>query len=469
MIRVRPVADQLGGRRQFAGYLLLVVVPLGVVAVVLANARGESAAGAAAGEPIDFTYRLVLASVAIVLGAHLCGALAGKLGQPRVVGQMLCGVLLGPPVLGAFAPAVRDWLLPPQVLGSLTVLAQLGVVFFMFLVGLELPIGTLRRTGRAALTIGHAGVSLPFLGGVVLALTLLATQRPATAGWLPFVLFCGLAMSITAVPVLAMILTERRLLKSDTGVLAMAAAGIGDVTAWGVLALVLALSRHHDGAAAVVRTLGLTAVFVLVMLLIVRPLLARLLAKAGPGTGTAVAVSLLALVLFCAWFTTQIGVHAVFGALLAGVVVPRDNQLVTSFADRIGGVTHWLLLPLFFASVGLALAPGAFGSGAFWLTTLVVVVVASATKIVGSIAAARLTGLGRREATGLGVLMNCRGLTEIIVLQIGLSAGLIGRGLFTTLVVLALVTTVVVGPLLKALGIGGEARLELVPELDRAA
>ncbi|HEY3478958.1 MAG TPA: cation:proton antiporter, partial [Streptomyces sp.] len=212
MIPVRPGANRRGGRRQLAGYLLLVVVPLGVVAVVLANAGGGSGGGTATAEPVDFTYRLVLASVVIVLGAQLCGALAGRLGQPRVVGQMLCGVLLGPPVLGALAPGVRDWLLPAQVLSSLNVLAQLGVVFFMFLVGLELPIGTLRRTGRAALTIGHAGVSLPFLGGVVLALTQLVTQRPATADRLPFVLFCGLAMSITAVPVLAMILTERRLL-----------------------------------------------------------------------------------------------------------------------------------------------------------------------------------------------------------------------------------------------------------------
>lgn len=467
MIPVRPAAHRRGGRRQLTGYLLLVAVPLGVVAVVLANARGGSGAGAAGGPGPDFTYRLIFAGVVIVLGAQLCGAIAGKLGQPRVVGQTLCGVLLGPPVLGVFAPAVRDWLLPEQVLSSLNVLSQLGVVFFMFLVGLELPVGTLRRTGRAALTIGHAGVSLPFLGGVVLALTLLATQRPATADWLPFVLFCGLAMSVTAVPVLAMILTERRLPKSGGGVLAMAAAGIGDVTAWCALALVLVLSRHHDGAAAIAGTLGLTVAFTAVMLLVVRPLPARLLAKARPGAG--VAVSLLALVLFAAWFTTQIGVHAVFGALLAGVVVPRDNDLVTSFADRIGGVTHWLLLPLFFASVGLSLAPGAFGSGAFWLTTVVVVLVASATKIAGSIAGARLAGLGAREAAGLGVLMNCRGFTEVIVLQIGLSAGLIGRGLFTTLVVMALVTTVVVGPLLPALEIGRARRPALVPELDRAA
>lgn len=455
------------GWRHLAGYLVLVVVPLGLVALVLVNANGSAAPGVAGGGPgVDFTYRLILASAVIVLLAQACGALVSRAGQPRVVGQMLSGVLLGPPVLGAVTPGVRTWLLPPEVLSSLGVLAQLGVVFFMFLVGLELPIGTLRRNGRSALTVGHASIGLPFLGGAVLALTMLADARPADGDRLPFILFCGLAMSITAVPVLAMILSERGLLTSNTGVLAMAGAGIGDVTAWCVLALVLALSQHHSGGAAVLGTVAYVVVFAVVLLVVVRPLLARLLARADGrlAPSTTVAVPLLALLLFSAWFTTEIGVHAVFGALLTGIVMPRDNRLVAGFADRLGGVTHWLLLPLFFASVGLSLAPGAFGSGTFWLTTAVVIAVASVTKIVGSVAAAQFVGLDWREATGLGVMMSCRGLTEIIVLQIGLSAGLIGRSLFTTMVMMAVVTTVVVGPLLKALGMG---RVR-TPELDAA-
>ncbi|MGQ0842311.1 cation:proton antiporter [Actinokineospora sp.] len=444
-------------RRHLAIYLLLVVVPVGLTLVGLSGvpSGGEPAPDAGAGGT-DTSYKLILTIAVVTALAHGAGLLAARLGQPRVVGQMLSGLLLGPPVLGALAPAAREWLIPEQIVGSLGILAQLGVIFFMFLVGLDLPMSTLRRSGRAALTIGHAGVTLPFLCGVALGHTLLADLRPDGVDQQTYALFCGLAMSITAVPVLAKILAERGLLTGRTGVLGIASAGIGDVTAWCVLALVLAMGRRADGVAAIALTVGLVAVFGLVMVLVVRPALARLLAR--PGRRETVAVGLLLLVLLSAWSTHEMGVHAVFGAFLAGVVMPRGVPAVGGFALRLDGVTHWLLLPLFFASVGLRLSPDALDSGRAWLTAGVVVVVAMAAKFAATVAAARGLGIPWRESMGLGVMMNCRGLTEIIILDIGVSAGLITGELFTIMVLMALVTTMVTGPLLSALRLGAAER-----------
>ncbi|GAA5076531.1 cation:proton antiporter [Nocardia iowensis] len=453
MTQLAHRSDSRSWARAAASYLGLVIVPIALAAIAF---QVWGASGSHDPLPVDSTvtdthrlYRLLLAAAVIVLLAHALGAVAASLGQPKVIGEMVAGILLGPTVFGAAAPYAQQWLFPAVIVPSLDVLAQFGVIFFMFLVGLELPLDSLRHSSRSAVVIGHAGIAIPFLSGAVLGLTLLEPYRPATVDAVPFVLFCGLALSITAFPVLARILTERDLQRTRVGALGLACAGVGDITAWCLLTLVIVQVRNGSPTA-VVRTVLLTVAFGLVLVFVVRPLLARLLGKAR--AGSVASMVLLVGILVSALGTEWIGVHAIFGAFLAGAVMPRSSPVVRGFADRLEGLTMWLMLPLFFATVGLKTSLGGVSDSGAWLLCLVLVVVAMASKVLSTVGAGRLLGIERRESWILGVLMNCRGLTELVVLDIGLSLGLIGPELFGLLVLMALVTTGVTGPLLSRLG-----------------
>ncbi|MBM3779250.1 MAG: cation:proton antiporter [Acidimicrobiia bacterium] len=391
---------------------------------------------------------VLLTLAAVILLGRLLGRLLAGAGQPPVIGDVVAGVLLGPSLLGRLAPGFSSWLLPADAVSHLELLAHLGIVLYMFVVGLDLRMDALRGRTRSVLAISHAGIVVPFAAGVALAAALFPRYAGSAVDLPGFAMFMGVAMSITAFPILARILADTGLSHTRLGAMALTSAAAGDVTAWCLLAL--AVGTAHASIDAALWTIVLAAAFVLVMLVVVRPLIRRLLARlddaAAPQSGVAAAV---AGALLAALATEAIGVHAAFGAFLAGAVVPVNSRLAATLRNLLEPPVSLLLLPAFFALVGLrtdlvvAAAPGHAG------VAVVIIVLATVSKAGATYAAARMTGLGTREAAALGVLMNTRGLMEIVVLELGLSLGVISPTLFTLMVVMAMVTTLGTVPLLR--------------------
>ncbi|MEU1103930.1 cation:proton antiporter [Streptomyces tibetensis] len=391
----------------------------------------------------------LLVAVPVVIGVCRIGALLfRRIGQPSVIGEITLGILLGPSLLGWISPAAQHWLFPAEVLPHLMVLGNLGLLAFMFLVGLELDLSALRGHSRAAVTVSYVGIALPLLLGALLALGMYGPFAPAGVDRLPFVLFVAVAMSITAFPVLARILTDRGLYTTPLGSLAMACAAVDDVSAWCLLALVAAVSTSGSMEQAAI-TAAWSLLFVACMMYLVRPVLARLTRQAGKVAESSVLVFVFAGLCLSAFVTDGIGIHALFGAFLFGVVVPRGSRVVELSAARLRAFTVPVLLPLFFVSTGLRTDVSLLtGDAAQWLWAGAVLAVALFGKFGGSTAAARLSGQSWRDAMSLGALMNCRGLTELVVLNLGLELGVIGPDLFTILVLMALITTAMTSPAL---------------------
>ena len=436
--------------RYLLGYLIFVLAPTATAVVVL-HVVGQDSGGSvprstdiAPLPPVDnLLSRALLACVLLMAVAHVGGLIAARLGQPRVIGELSAGFFVGPTALGALAPDLYAALFPAGLVPVLETLAQIGVVLFMFLVGLEVP--HLRGTGKAAALLGGSGIAVCFLAGLLTALAWPVAGRPAGVPTATFVMFIGVVLAVTAFPVLARIIRDRGLSGTSVGALAMATAGLTDVVVWSLLALVTA-GRGAPGLT-MARTVGLTAAFAAVMWFAVRPLLARLMSRYGDRPS--IRLGLLFLVLVSALITDLIGVHPIFGAFLAGLIVPRDRTPVVEFAHQIEGFTSWLLLPLFFATVGLRIDLGILGGDFGWV--LAMVGVATASKLVATALPSLLVGMSTRDAVGLGVMMNCRGLTELVVLKIGLTAGLLTPQLFAILVTMCLVTTALTGPVLSAM------------------
>lgn len=443
----RSAADPPAVRRRLLGYLLVALLPAGLALLVV---RSHADAGTTPGTPagsVDVLAAVLFAVTVVAAAAHLLGAVARRLGQPAVIGEMLAGIMLGPSLLGALLPRAADALFSPAVMPVLDGMAQVGVIFFMFLVGLELPTRLLRGAGSAALTIGHAAMAVPLLLGVLLALPLRQAFQPTGVSTETFILFVGVSVSVTAFPVLARILTDRGLHRTRTGGLGLGAAAVADVTCWCLLAVVLAASGR-DTPLAVTGTVAATAVFVAASLR-ARPLLARTLrAVERRGRSEVAMVLLVCLLLLSALATHLIGVHAIFGAFLLGVIAPRGSAVVEEFVRRTSGFTLWVLLPLFFAAVGLRTHIQSALDAAAVLPLLLILAVAIVGKIGGTALQARVQGCGWPDALSLGAMMNCRGLTELIVLDIGRSLGVIDESLFALLVVMTLVTTAMTAPLL---------------------
>ncbi|HEX4789175.1 MAG TPA: cation:proton antiporter [Actinospica sp.] len=445
-----------------AAYILTVLIP--VLAALLLVRYGtahplRAQTPGAVPPALSDQFGQVLKTGAVILAAAgLLGLAARAARQSVVVGEILAGLLLGPSVLGAVAPGVEHSLFPASLNPVLNDLAQLGVVFFMFHIGVELPLTMLRRVGSAAVSLGHAAIAVPFLLGTLLALGLRGRYQPADVRTVPFVLFVALSVSVTAFPVLARILSDRGMTGARLGTLALAAAGVGDATAWCALSLVVAEVRNGSPVG-VLRTVGEVLAFAAVLWFAVRPLLAwaaRELERRYSGSLPG-GVLIACFVLLCAVATNDFGVHPIFGAFLAGMVMPRSSRTVADFAVKSEGLTLWLLLPFFFTAVGLQTRlQSVFGATAAW-ALLAVLAVAVLGKVGGAYLAARAAGENRRDALGLGVMMNCRGLTELVVLDVGLSLGVISTALFSVLVVMTLLTTVATDPLLRLL------------RLDRAA
>lgn len=395
----------------------------------------------------------LLVQVAVVLAvARLVGALFRRFGQPQVVGEMAAGLLLGPSVLGWTLPAVSAALFPPESLPALSVLSQVGLLLFVFLVGVELEPAHLRGRGRTAVATSFASIAAPFALALGAAPFLYGPLAGEGVGFWPFALFLGAAMSVTAFPVLARILTERDLLGTRLGAVAIACAAVDDVSAWALLAAVTAVAKA-TGPGQLLVLLGGTAAFVAAMLFVVRPLLRRVEAlylTRGRLTNDLLALVLGGLLLAAA-ATEGLGVHALFGAFLFGAVLPKDRGLVHAITVRIESLTVVLFLPLFFAFTGLRTSVGLLDTPGLWVQALVVLGIAVVGKFAGSALAARATGLAWREASALGILMNTRGLMELVFVTIGLELGVISPALFAMMVLMALVTTFMTTPVLDRL------------------
>jgi Kef-type K+ transport system membrane component KefB len=439
-------------------YLAFVGLPLAALVVVLRRGQGLSAppTAATAASPASTgaapDLLLLLAQIVVVLGtAAVAGRIMRAARQPRVVGEMVAGLVLGPSVLGALLPGVSAILFPPASLGFFGALSQIGLLLFMFLVGLELDLRVLRERGHLAVLTSHASITAPFLLGTALALLLYPRLSHAAVSFTGFALFLGAAMSVTAFPVLARILAERGLVRTRLGAVALACAAVDDVTAWCILAVVVVIVRAASPTVPLWLTVGGTVAYGAFMITVGRRALLALTRRAtladasGQGLGAAVVL----LVLGSAWITERLGVHALFGAFLAGAVMPRDPRLVRDVRDRFGDLVVVLFLPLFFAFTGLRTRIDLIRGAELWGWCALIVVVAIAGKVGGSAVAARAGGMSWREATALGLLLNTRGLMELVILNVGLDIGVISPELFAMLVVMALATTLMTTPLLS--------------------
>ncbi len=392
----------------------------------------------------------MLQIVVIIITSRIIGYLFRLIRQPQVVGEMVAGIVLGPSVLGLLAPTVSAFIFPPESLKFLNTLSQFGLLLFMFIIGLELDPKLLKGRGHAAVLISHVSIILPFMLGTVLALYLYPLLSDNSVKFTAFALFIGASMSITAFPVLARILSEKNLIKTKVGAVTIACAAIDDVTAWSILALVVAVVRAETSGTPFWLTISGSIAFILIMIFLIRPIIAKLETyfryRGNRLTNDLLGIILL-LMLASAWVTEWLGIHALFGAFFMGAMMPRYKIFLKSIIEKLNDITIVLLLPIFFALTGLKTSIGLISGGSMWFYFGLILTAAVIGKLGGSTFAAKISSLSWRESAGLGILMNTRGLMELIILTIGLELGVISPALFAMMVMMALVTTFMTTPI----------------------
>ena len=420
-----------------------------------ASAPQSSTSGALPHADFALT-QVLLALIVIIIAARLLGAAFRRMNQPEVIGEMIAGILLGPSLLGHVAPGLSAELFPPAVMPFLSVIAQIGVILYMFLVGVELDTKLLRQQLGVSIAISQASIVAPFLLGSALALWLYPVLSTRGVPFTEFALFMGVALSVTAFPVLARILTDRQMQKSRIGAIALACAAAGDVMAWCLLAFVVSVARAKPGQLLI--TAGLTAGFIALIFIVAQPAFQWLAGRHSSAAHTKrdTIVIVCAALFLAALATERIGIHALFGAFLIGVAVPHDSLLADDVKKKLEDSVVLLILPVFFAVTGLRTEIGLVHGLRNWLICILIIAVASAGKFGGSFVAARLTGSDWRQAAALGILMNTRGLMELIVLNIGLDFGVLSPTLFAMLVLMAVTTTVATTPILQAVTSGAD-------------
>ena len=395
-------------------------------------------------------FKLVLQISVILALCRIVGTIFRKIGQPRVVGEMFAGILLGPSLLGWMAPGISAYLFPASSPGFLNALSQIGVVVFMFLVGLGINPQELKEHGHAAVLTSHVSITAPFVLAAFLALYLYPKLSDDSVAFTSFALFMGAAMSITAFPVLARILAERDLLGSRLGTVAIACAAVDDVTGWCILAYIVVLIRTAHSSTSIWVTIGGIVAFALIMIYGVSHLLRHfetVYRERGHLSENLLALMLL-LVLVSALCTEWLGIHLLFGSFLMGAIMPKEQRFVRYVLDRFETITVTLLLPLFFAFTGLRTDIGLVKGQEMWIYCGLIILVATVGKLGGSMVASWLSGMPVREAAGLGTLMNTRGLMELVILNIGLDIKVISPALFSMMVLMALFTTFMTTPVL---------------------
>jgi Kef-type K+ transport system membrane component KefB len=394
---------------------------------------------------------LLIQLILIVALARFFAAHSARLGQPAVVGEMIAGIVLGPSVAGALAPGLFAFVFPAGSMGALRILSQVGVILFMFVVGMELDLKQLRGQARTAVLVSHVSIVLPYFLGTFFSFFMYESFSTPGINFSSFALFMGVAMSMTAFPVLARILEERGLTKSHLGSMALTCAAVADVTAWTILVFVVAVVKSRNLGNCLI-AIGLLLLFVGVMLLAVRPLLQRLpVAQMGVSNGPTqnMVVTVLVVAFGAGLLTEVIGIHPLFGAFLAGVCMPQGSDFRLRVRDRLESFSAAFLLPLFFAFTGLRTQVGLLSDWQSVSVCLGLVAVATLGKLGGSMLAARWSGMDWHDSFALGALMNTRGLVELIVLNIGFDLGILSPKVFTMMVIMALVTTCMTGPLLS--------------------
>ena len=449
--------------RHYLPYFLLLVFFFGGVWLILAagvRLHPFAMEGGIASRQTSFTrvlwenfrtpLSILLTQIIVILTiAGLFRRLFRWIGQPPVMGEMIAGIVLGPSVLGLIYPEAMSFLFPATSLETLRLLSQIGVVLFMFIVGMELNVRHLRERGSAAVMISHASIIVPFLLGAALSLFLYRDLAPPGTSFNAFALFIGVAMSITAFPVLARILEDRGMSQTYLGGIAITCAAVDDVTAWCILALVIAVVKA-TGVGISVTTIVLTLVFAALMVLVVRPQLGRIIKDSDSQLHRRRLIPIvLAFVMACALITETIGIHALFGAFVAGVVMPPSTEFRIFLKDKLEAFSAYALLPLFFAFTGLRTQVGLLTGWHDWLLCAVIVLVAIAGKLGGTMLMSRWTGTNWSQSFAIGVLMNTRGLVELVVLNIGYDLGILSGRIFAMMVLMALVTTFMTGPLLS--------------------
>ena len=389
---------------------------------------------------------LLLQILTIIVSARVLGWLMVKIGQPTVIGEIMAGILLGPSLLGWIFPSFSSFLFPKDSLPNLQFLSQIGLILFMFIIGMELDLRSLRKTARDAVVISHASIIFPYFLGVVLAYFLYHDFAPNNISFTAFALFMGIAMSITAFPVLARIVQERDLTKHPVGIMAIACAAADDVTAWCILAVVIAIVKAGSLGSAFM-TIGFAVGYVMLMIYLVKPLLERIAYRsfARETVNKAVIALIFSVLIGSAYLAEVIGIHALFGAFLAGVIIPSNPEFRHVLANKIEDISLVLLLPLFFVLTGLRTQVGLLNEGNTWLICGLIIMVAVTGKFLGSALAARLVGQSWKDSLTIGALMNTRGLMELVVLNIGFDLGILTPSVFSMMVIMALVTTFMTG------------------------
>jgi len=491
-MRTTDLASEVGAKhtlRIIVGYGAVVVAAvvlflwmrsLGAELVAPAPVLHQQLYGQAAEtRKLDTLLHVLLALAVVILAARAVGFVFRRLGQPPVIGEVIAGIFLGPSLLGHFWPAASAYVLPQGIAPFISVIAQIGVILYMFLVGVELNPSHLRRSPNAVLAISLSSIAVPFLLGSALSLFLYPIFATSDVPFAVFFLFMGISMSVTAFPVLARILTDRGMHRSQLGAMALTCAAVGDAAAWCLLAFVVSVAKANMDDA--VRTLALSLVFLAFVLLVVRRLVRRVArreegkAETSQGTMGMIFVALLLSAFAAEW----IGIHALFGAFILGATVPHDSALARNLTRQLRDVAVVFFLPAYFAFTGMRTDIGLVTGIEQWLMCGLIVVVASLGKFGGSFLAARVAGLRWRESAALGILMNTRGLMELIVLNIGLDLKVLSPTLFAILVLMAIITTVATTPILDRLNRdrslldsvedGSSEKVTTLPILDRVS
>jgi Kef-type K+ transport system membrane component KefB len=403
---------------------------------------------------------LLLQILVIILVARIFGFFCKKIGQPTVIGEIVAGIFLGPSFLGMYFPEYAGFLFPKQSLPNLQFLSQIGLILFMFVIGMELDLNVLKSKAKDAIVVSHASIIFPFTLGTGLAYFIYQHFAPPNIGFLAFSLFMGIAMSITAFPVLARIVQERGLSKTKLGTIVITCAAADDITAWCILAAVIAIVKAGSILSALY-TILIALAYVIIMLKVVQPFLKKIGDKyqnKESFSRPVVAIFFITLLL-SAYATEVIGIHALFGAFMAGVIMPANTNFRNIFIEKVEDVALVLLLPLFFVFTGLRTQIGLLNEPYLWWICFAIIAVAVIGKFLGSTLAARFVGQNWRDSFAIGALMNCRGLMELIVLNIGYDLGVLSPEIFAMMVIMALLTTFMTGPALDLINRFGAEKI----------